>query len=133
MPWPQSTPLRRARPAVGAGARDKALQQMTLRQAGLPVPQSLVMTASRWQEEGPALAREVEGQLGYPCFVKPANSGSSIGTTKVRSREDLAGAMAEAFRFDRKARVEEAIEGRQGECAVLGNDHPQASPLGGSG
>ena len=123
-------------PYVGAGVAasavgmDKALQQMILRQAGLPVPQSLVVTASRWQEEGPSLAREVEGQLGYPCFVKPANSGSSIGTTKVRSREDLAGAMAEAFRFDRKALVEQAIEGRQVECAVVGNDHPQASPLG---
>ena len=71
-----------------------------------------------------------KAQIGYPCFVKPANSGSSIGTTKVRSREDLADAMTEAFRFDRKALVEQAIEGRQVECAVLGNDHPQASPLG---
>jgi D-alanine-D-alanine ligase len=121
---------------VGAGVTasavgmDKALQQMILRQAGLPVPQSLVVTTSRWQEEGPALAREVEGQLGYPCFVKPANSGSSIGTSKVRSREDLADAMAEAFRYDRKALIEQAIQGRQVECSVLGNDHPQASPLG---
>jgi len=116
--------------AASAVGMDKALQQMILCQAGLPVPKSLVVTASRWQEEGPALAREVEGQLGYPCFVKPANSGSSIGTSKVRSREDLADAMAEAFRHDRKALVEQAIEGRQVECSVLGNDHPQASPLG---
>ena len=116
--------------AASAVGMDKALQQMILRQAGLPVPQSLVVTASRWQEEGPALARDVEAQLGYPCFAKPANSGSSIGTTKVRSREDLAGAMTEAFRYDRKALVEQAIEGRQVECSVLGNDHPQASPLG---
>jgi D-alanine-D-alanine ligase len=116
--------------AASAVGMDKALQQMILRQAGLPVPQSLVVTASRWQEEGPAQAREVEKQLGYPCFVKPANSGSSIGTSKARSREDLADAMTEAFRFDRKALVEQAIEGRQVECAVLGNDHPQASPLG---
>ena len=121
---------------VGAGVAgsavgmDKALQQMILRQAGLPVPQSLVVTESRWRDEGPALAREVEAQVGYPCFVKPANSGSSIGTSKVRSLEDLADAMAEAFRFDRKALVEQAIEGRQVECSVLGNDRPQASPLG---
>ena len=121
---------------VGAGVTgsavgmDKALQQMIFRQAGMPVPQSLVVTASRWQAAAPTLARDVEGQIGYSCFVKPANSGSSIGTTKVRSREDLADAMTEAFRFDRKALVEQAIEGRQVECAVLGNDHPQASPLG---
>ena len=88
--------------AASAVGMDKALQQMILRQAGLPVPQSLVVTASRWHEEGPALAREVEGRLGYPCFVKPANSGSSIGTSKARSREDLADAMAEAFRYDRR-------------------------------
>jgi D-alanine-D-alanine ligase len=109
---------------------DKALQQMILRQAGLPVPQSLAVTDSHWQDEGPALAREVDRQVGYPCFVKPANSGSSIGTSKVRSREDLADAMTEAFRYDRKALIEQAIEGRQVECSVLGNDHPQASPLG---
>jgi len=116
--------------AASAVGMDKALQQMILRQAGMPVPQSLVVTASRWQAAGPTLARDVEGEIGYPCFVKPANSGSSIGTTKARSREDLADAMTEAFRFDRKALVEQAIEGRQVECAVLGNDHPQASPLG---
>jgi D-alanine-D-alanine ligase len=116
--------------AASAVGMDKALQQMILRQAGMPVPQSLVVTASRWQAAGPTLTLEVEGHIGYPCFVKPANSGSSIGTSKVRSREDLADAMTEAFRFDRKALVEQAIEGRQVECAVLGNDHPQASPLG---
>ena len=116
--------------AASAVGMDKALQQMVFRQADLPVPDSLVVTESRWQDEGPALAREVDRQVGYPCFVKPANSGSSIGTSKVRSREDLADAMAEAFRHDRKALVEQAIEGRQVECSVLGNDHPQASPLG---
>jgi len=116
--------------AASAVGMDKALQQMILRQAGLPVPQSLVVTESRWRDESPALAREVESQVGHPCFVKPANSGSSIGTSKVRSREDLADAMAEAFRYDRKALVEQAIEGRQVECSVLGNDRPQASPLG---
>jgi D-alanine-D-alanine ligase len=121
---------------VGAGVAgsavgmDKALQQMIFRQAGLPVPRSLVVTESRWQDEGPAQARDVEAKVGYPCFVKPANSGSSIGTSKVRSREDLADAMTEAFRFDRKALIEQAIDGRQVECAVLGNDHPKASPLG---
>jgi D-alanine-D-alanine ligase len=121
---------------VGAGVAgsavgmDKALQQMIFRQAGLPIPRSLVVTESRWQDEGPAQARDVEAQVGYPCFVKPANSGSSIGTSKVRSREDMADAMTEAFRFYRKALVEQAIEGRQVECAVLGNDHPKASPLG---
>jgi D-alanine-D-alanine ligase len=124
--------------AASAVGMDKALQQELFRQAGLPVPQSLVVTADHWQEESPlrglwgisTLVSEIESHLGYPCFVKPANSGSSIGTSKARSREDLADAMAEAFRHDRKAIVEQAIEGRQVECSVLGNDRPQASPLG---
>jgi D-alanine-D-alanine ligase len=77
-----------------------------------------------------AVVRQIESELGYPCFVKPANGGSSIGTAKVRSREDLADSLAEAFRYDRKALVEQAIEGRHIECSVLGNDDPQASPLG---
>jgi D-alanine-D-alanine ligase len=77
-----------------------------------------------------AVARQIESELGYPCFVKPANGGSSIGTTKAHSREDLADGLAEALRHDRKALVEQAIAGRHIECSVLGNDDPQASPLG---
>jgi D-alanine-D-alanine ligase len=123
-------------PYVGAGVAasavgmDKALQQMVFRQAGLPVPHSLVVTWLQWKNEMAAVVRQIERELGYPCFVKPANSGSSIGTTKARSREDLADGLAEAFRYDRKALVEQAIVGRHIECSVLGNDDPQASPLG---
>jgi D-alanine-D-alanine ligase len=123
-------------PYVGAGVAasavgmDKALQQMIFRQAGLPLPHSLVLTWPQWQNETTDLVRRIEKELSYPCFVKPANSGSSVGTVKARSREDLADGLAEAFRYDRKALVEQAIEGRHIECSVLGNDDPQASPLG---
>ncbi len=123
-------------PYVGAGVAasalgmDKALQQMVFRQAGLPVPHSLVVTWPQWKNEMTAVVRHIESDLGYPCFVKPANSGSSIGTAKARSREALADGLAEAFRYDRKALVEQAIEGRHIECSVLGNDDPQASALG---
>ena len=123
-------------PYVGAGVAasavgmDKVIQQMVFRQAGLPVPHSLVVTPPQWKNEMTAVVRQIESELGYPCYVKPANSGSSIGTTRACSREDLADGLAEAFRHDRKALVEQAIEGRQVECSVLGNDDPQASPLG---
>jgi D-alanine-D-alanine ligase len=123
-------------PYVGAGVAasavgmDKVLQQMVFRQAGLPLPHSLVVTPPQWKNEMTAVARQIESQLGYPCFVKPANGGSSIGTTKAHSREDLADGLAEALRHDRKALVEQAIAGRHIECSVLGNDDPQASPLG---
>jgi len=123
-------------PYVGAGVAasavgmDKALQQMVFRQAGLPVPRSLVVTPPQWKTEMAAVVRQIESELGYPCFVKPVNGGSSIGTAKARSREDLADGLAEAFHHDRKALVEQAIDGRHIDCSVLGNDDPQASPLG---
>lgn len=123
-------------PYVGAGVAasaigmDKALQQAIFRQLGLPLPPSLVVLASQWSNSPTAVGRQIEAEIGYPCFVKPANSGSSIGTSKARSREDIGQALATAFKYDRKALVEVAIEGRQVEVAVLGNDEPEASPVG---
>ncbi len=123
-------------PYVGAGVAasalgmDKALQKTIFRQHGFPLPNDVVVLASRWRAGPLAVAREVEAAIAYPCFVKPANGGSSIGTARARSREDMDEALAEAFRYDRKALVEEAVEGRQVEVAVLGNDEPQASPVG---
>jgi D-alanine-D-alanine ligase len=123
-------------PYVGAGVTasaigmDKAIQKTIFRQNGLPVADDVVITATRWQENPLTTAREVEATVPYPCYVKPANGGSSIGTSKARSREDLEEAMAEAFRYDRKVLVETEVEGRQVEVAVLGNDSPEASPLG---
>jgi D-alanine-D-alanine ligase len=76
------------------------------------------------------VVRAAEATIGYPAFVKPANGGSSVGTSRARSREDLDAAIAEAFRYDRKILVEEAVAGREVEVAVLGNDEPEASPVG---
>ncbi len=123
-------------PYVGAGVvasavgMDKALQKVIHRQHGFPVPDDVVVLASRWRADPAAVAREVEAAIPYPAFVKPVNSGSSIGTSRARSREDLNEALEEAFRYDRKALVEVAVEGRQVEVAVLGNDEPEASPVG---
>jgi D-alanine-D-alanine ligase len=123
-------------PYVGAGVAasavgmDKALQKAIYRQHGFPVADDVVVLASQWRADPGAVAREVEAAIPYATFVKPANSGSSIGTSMVRSREDLNEALEEAFRYDRKALVEVAVEGRQVEVAVLGNDEPEASPVG---
>ena len=123
-------------PYVGAGVAasavgmDKALQKAIFRQHGFSMPADVVVLASRWQADPVAVTREVEAAIPYPSFVKPVNSGSSIGTSKARSREDLDEALEEAFRYDRKALVEAAVEGRQVEVAVLGNDEPEASPPG---
>jgi D-alanine-D-alanine ligase len=73
---------------------------------------------------------EVEVALGYPCFVKPANLGSSVGISKARNREELIAAVDYAFRFDRKVIVEEFVDAREIEVSVLGNDEPRASVPG---
>ncbi len=123
-------------PYVGAGVAasaigmDKALQKTVFRQHGFPVPGDVVVLKSEWKSGHVALTRRVEAAVPYPCFVKPANGGSSIGTSRARSREDMGEALEEAFRYDRKVLVEEAVESRQVEVAVLGNDQPEASPIG---
>ncbi|MDD4375751.1 MAG: D-alanine--D-alanine ligase [Clostridia bacterium] len=74
--------------------------------------------------------QHIEQNIGYPCFVKPSNSGSSIGINKVLSKEELLPAILEALKYDDKILVEEEIKGREIECAVLENDKLQASILG---
>ncbi len=123
-------------PYVGAGVAasavglDKALMKALFAQAGLPVPDYRVVLARRWESDQQTVTRELEAAMPYPWFVKPANGGSSVGITKVRSREDLAEAVQLALRYDRKLVVERGVQGREIECAVLGNDDPQTSPLG---
>jgi len=73
---------------------------------------------------------KIEQNIGYPCFVKPANAGSSVGVTKAIDRASLEKAMLLAFENDRKALIEEAIIGREIECAILGNQNPIAAALG---
>ncbi len=123
-------------PYVGAGVAasavglDKALMKAIFAQSGLPVPPCCAILGSHWEADQSTLVREIEAAMPYPWFVKPANGGSSVGITKVRSREDLSEGVQVALRYDRKLVVEQAVEGREIECAVLGNDDPQASPLG---
>ncbi|MEX0786639.1 MAG: D-alanine--D-alanine ligase family protein, partial [Dehalococcoidia bacterium] len=116
---------------VGASAigMDKVLMKRCFSQAGLDVVEHIVARASQYRA-GEDISRAVEASVGYPAFVKPANGGSSIGISKVRSREDLGKAHCLAFRYDRKVLIEQAMDAREIECAVLGNDDPQPSPLG---
>jgi len=123
-------------PYVGAGVAasalgmDKALQKTIFRQLNIPVADDVVVSTAIWNRDPSGVRRGIEATISYPCFVKPANGGSSIGTSKVRSQEDLGPALDEAFRYDRKVLVEKAIDARQVETAVLGNDEPEASPVG---
>ncbi|HRC61617.1 MAG: D-alanine--D-alanine ligase [Dehalococcoidia bacterium] len=124
------------KPCVGSGVAasavgmDKALMRAAFAAAGLPQPRYAVLRDDDAVQPPPDLLRAIEGEIGYPCFVKPANGGSSLGVSKARTREDLIEGAATAARYDRKILIEEAIGGREVECAVIGNAHPSASPLG---
>ncbi len=117
---------------VGASAigMDKEQMRAVFAQAGIPQPRYTVLRDDEAREPGSDALRAIESDLGYPCFVKPANGGSSLGVSKAKTREDLLDAVAHASQFDRKVVIEAAMTGREVECAVLGNAHPQPSPLG---
>jgi D-alanine-D-alanine ligase len=124
-------------PYVGAGVlgsalgMDKIAQKQVLQQAGFPVAKYLSCTADEAQHRRPTLVRRVERSLRYPLFVKPANTGSSVGITKAHTRRELMNALDEALQYDRRLIVEQGIRNaREIECGVLGNDAPVASVLG---
>lgn len=114
-------------PYVGANvlasavSMDKDVMKRVCRDAGLPVVEYKVL--GRGELDAAAIARE----LPFPVFVKPANLGSSVGISKAHNLEELEAALKLAAEFDRKVIVERGIEGREFECAVLGNDDPEAS------
>lgn len=116
--------------AASAIGMDKALMKALFSEAGIPVPRYGVVRL--WEIDGfeKVAERYVEQEIGYPCFVKPANGGSSVGVTRVRSREDIHEAFRSAFAYDDKAVVESAVTGIEVECSVLGNEHPEASIVG---
>jgi D-alanine-D-alanine ligase len=117
-------------PFVGAGVlgsaigMDKDVMKRLLRDGKIPVAKFLVFERSSADEIDFLHAKQV---LGLPLFVKPANLGSSVGISKVTSRNQFARALKEAFRYDNKILLEEYIQGREIECSVIGNDHPIAS------
>lgn len=116
--------------AASAIGMDKALMKALFREAGVPIARHVVAHSWEMREHSDTLRRLIEKDLGYPCFVKPANGGSSVGVSKVRSREDLGPAFAAAFAYDDKVIIEEQIEGQEVECSVLGNEHPDVSGTG---
>ena len=98
-------------------------------EAGIPVTPFGVIRS--WEyADAQNVVSFAERTVGYPCFVKPANGGSSVGVTMARSREDLPAAFASAFACDDKVIVERAVVGQEVEVSVLGNEHPRASIVG---
>jgi D-alanine-D-alanine ligase len=120
-------------PFVGAGVlgsavgMDKDVMKRLLRDAGIPTPQFLVFERA---EKDQISFKHVRRELGIPVFVKPANLGSSVGINKAADAAEFTRAVKDAFRYDNKILIEENISGREIECAVLGNEKPQASVPG---
>jgi D-alanine-D-alanine ligase len=117
-------------PFVGAGVlgsaigMDKDVMKRLLRDAGIPTATFLIVDyASRSRVDFDS----VVGELGLPCFIKPANLGSSVGINKVTNKQEFTQAVNEAFCYDVKILIEEYIQGREIECSVLGNENPIAS------
>jgi D-alanine--D-alanine ligase len=120
-------------PYVGAGVlgsavgMDKVMMKRAFAACGLPIA---TYASFRDGHDRVAFAAQVEDEIGYPCFVKPANLGSSVGVSKARDRASFDAALDLALSFDECAIVEEAIDGREVEVAVLGDDPPEASVPG---
>lgn len=123
-------------PCVGPGVlgsslgMDKVLAKQVFFQNDLPSTDFIWFTRKAWGAEKSRILSAVEKEIGFPCFVKPANAGSSIGISKVEAAEALEAAIAHACDYDRKVLVEKGVDARELECAVLGNDQPVTSVVG---
>jgi D-alanine-D-alanine ligase len=123
-------------PYVGAGvlgsalSMDKAMAKTVLAQHGLPQAPWRLITRKEWERDPEGCADWIGESLGFPCFVKPANMGSSVGVVKAHDPSELPAALREAASFDRRIVVEQGIDARELEISVLGNDDPIASVVG---
>jgi D-alanine-D-alanine ligase len=128
-------------PYVGAGVlgsaagMDKDIMKSLFIAAKIPIVKHVTILRSAWESDPKRVQKKVESRLTYPVFVKPANLGSSVGISKAHNRKELAPAIEEAAKFDRKIVIEQGVGGkkekaREIECSVLGNDEPSASVPG---
>jgi D-alanine-D-alanine ligase len=109
---------------------DKAMAKLIFEQHGIPQAAWLLVNRRDWERDPGAVASTIGDKLGYPCFVKPANMGSSVGVSKVHNPTELTAAMELAGRLDRRIVVEQGVNVRELEVSVLGNEDPIASVVG---
>lgn len=120
-------------PYVGCGVlasacgMDKVAMKLLFLQAGLPICKYVWFLRSQWRNDPASVIKTIKRDIGLSCFVKPANLGSSVGVSKAVDKPSLERAMSLAAQYDRKIIVEEAVDAREIECAILGNDEPTAS------
>ncbi|HMQ04559.1 MAG TPA: D-alanine--D-alanine ligase family protein [Pyrinomonadaceae bacterium] len=120
-------------PYVGCGVlasacgMDKIVMKSLFDQAGLPICRYTWLLRSDWEERRGEFVDQIANHLGFPCFVKPANLGSSVGISKAVDADSLADAIELAAQFDRRIVVEEGLNAREIECAIIGNSKAEAS------
>jgi D-alanine-D-alanine ligase len=123
-------------PYVGAGVMassvgmDKEKMKDIFRANGLPVVDYLMIKRKEWEANPKQVLTKILDRIGLPCFVKPVNLGSSVGISKAKDMQQLSDAMDLAAKYDRKIIIEAAVNCREIECSVLGNDDPIASEVG---
>lgn len=120
-------------PYIGCGVlasscgMDKVVMKTLFRDADLPLCKYVWFLRSEWESDNAAVINQVSSKLGFPCFVKPANLGSSVGVSRAIDNESLKNAIELAAEYDRKIIIEEGLDMREIECSVIGNDDPEAS------
>jgi D-alanine-D-alanine ligase len=120
-------------PYVGCGVlasscgMDKVMMKALFLQAGLPICKYVWFLRVDWEKDPTSIQERIGREIGFPCFVKPANLGSSVGISRAKDTDSLTKAINLAARYDRKIIVEEGLDVREIECAVMGNEEPQAS------
>ena len=123
-------------PYVGCGVlasscgMDKVVMKSLFKEAGLPICKYDWFLRRDWEADEDAILDKIESSVGFPCFVKPANLGSSVGISRAETRQELRSAITLAAEYDRRIVVEQALKMREIECAILGNNDPEASQPG---
>ena len=123
-------------PYVGAGVlasallMDKVVSRRLFQDAGLPLAPWTWVLRRDWEREPDAVRERIAQEIGFPCFVKPANLGSSVGVSKAHDQDELSAALTDAARYDRKIVIERGLNVRELEVSILGNDDPVASVVG---
>jgi D-alanine-D-alanine ligase len=123
-------------PYIGSGVlgsaagMDKPTMKKIFAHHGLPQVRWVALTRRQWGKDRENSIQQIEDSVGYPCFVKPANLGSSVGIGKAENTKELGDAIDEAAHFDRRIIVEEGVDAREIELSVLGNEDPEVSVPG---
>jgi len=125
-----SVPYIGAEVAGSAIGMDKDVSKRLVKECGIPVVPWETLNYNEWENNKVDLAEKVIKSIGLPLFVKPCNTGSSVGVNKVKTHGDFSTAVESSFRFDNRLLIEKALTVREIECAVLGNEKPEASCLG---